>query len=70
MKPERPEQERINYRITDDALGAGGAKTKYARNVEARCTLQSIESERRLATAEEQEVLAQYIGWGRVRLVT
>ena len=55
---------RRNYRITDDALGTGGAKTKYAHNVEAIRTLRRIEGESRLATSEEQEVLAQYVGWG------
>ena len=63
-KPKVPEQQRVNYRITDDALGTGGAKTKYARNVEAIRTLRRIEGEGRLATSEEQEVLAQYVGWG------
>ena len=63
-KPKVPEQPRVNYRITDDALGTGGAKTKYARNVEAIRTLRRIEEEGRLATSEEQEVLAQYVGWG------
>ena len=55
---------RRNYCITDDALGTGGAKTKYAHNVEAIRTLRRIEGESRLATSEEQEVLAQYVGWG------
>ena len=63
-KPKVPEQPRVNYRITDDTLGTGGAKTKYARNVEAIRTLRRIEEEGRLATSEEQEVLAQYVGWG------
>ena len=63
-KPKVPEQQRVNYRITDDALGTGGAKTKYARNVEAIRTLRRIEEKDRLATSEEQEVLAQYVGWG------
>ena len=63
-KPKVLEQSHINYRITDDALGTGGAKTKYARNVEAIRTLRRIEGEGRLATSEEQEILAQYVGWG------
>ena len=53
-----------NFRITDDHLGEGGAKQKYARNVEAIRTLFKLEQEHRGATAEEQQVLAQYVGWG------
>ena len=53
-----------NYRITDDYLGEGGAKQKYARNIEAIRTLFKLEEEHRGATAEEQQVLAQYVGWG------
>ena len=56
--------ERIDYRITDDHLGEGGAKTKFQRNVAAIRTLKQIESEYRLATPEEQEILSQYVGWG------
>ena len=55
---------KIDYRITDDHLGEGGAKTKFQRNVAAIRTLKAIESERRLATPEEQAVLSQYVGWG------
>ena len=62
--PQPSDAPRRNYRITDDALGTGGAKTKYARNVEAIRTLRRIEEEGRLATSEEQEVLARYVGWG------
>lgn len=57
-------QERINYRITDDTLGEGGPKEKFRRNLAAIRTLKQIEAENRLATAEEQEILAQYVGWG------
>ena len=53
-----------NFRITDDHLGEGGAKQKYARNIEAIRTLFKLEQEHRGATAEEQEVLSQYVGWG------
>ena len=53
-----------NYRITDDHLGEGGAKQKYARNIEAIRTLFRLEQEHRGATTEEQQVLAQYVGWG------
>ena len=53
-----------NYRITDDHLGEGGAKQKYARNIEAIRTLFMLEEEHRGATAEEQQVLSQYVGWG------
>ena len=53
-----------NFHITDDHLGEGGAKQKYARNIEAIRTLFQLEQEHRGATAEEQQVLAQYVGWG------
>ena len=53
-----------NFRITDEHLGEGGAKQKYARNVEAIRTLFRLEQEHRAATAEEQQVLSQYVGWG------
>ena len=53
-----------NFRITDDHLGEGGAKQKYARNIEAIRTLFKLEEEHRGATAEEQQVLSQYVGWG------
>ena len=53
-----------NFHITDDHLGEGGPKQKYARNVEAIRTLFRLEQEHRAATAEEQQVLSQYVGWG------
>ena len=54
----------VNFYITDDALGIGGAKEKFRRNVEAIRTLEAIESENRIATPEEQKILSQYVGWG------
>ena len=54
----------VNFHITDDALGIGGAKEKFRRNVEAIRTLEAIESENRIATPEEQKILSQYVGWG------
>ena len=53
-----------NFHITDDDLGIGGPKQKYARNIEAIRTLVKLEQEHRGATAEEQQVLSQYVGWG------
>ena len=53
-----------NFHIMDDHLGEGGAKLKYARNIEAIRTLFKLEQEHRGATAEEQQVLSQYVGWG------
>ena len=53
-----------NFHITDDHLGEGGTKQKYARNIEAIRTLFKLEEEHRGATAEEQQVLSQYVGWG------
>ncbi|MBQ6734633.1 MAG: DEAD/DEAH box helicase family protein [Lachnospiraceae bacterium] len=56
-----------NYRITDMAIGEGGPKEKYRRNVEAIRTLKMLEAEGRPATEEEQEILAQYVGWGGIQ---
>ena len=53
-----------NFHITDDDLGVGGPKQKFARNIEAIRTLFKLEAEHRGATAEEQQVLSQYVGWG------
>ena len=65
VEPERPTLELAgNFHITDDHLGEGGAKQKYARNIEAIRTLFKLEDEHRGATAEEQQVLSQYVGWG------
>lgn len=58
---------RINYRYSpDDNLYPPGAKTKFHNNMEAIRLLQRIESERRLATADEQKILARYVGWGGI----
>ncbi|WP_421794317.1 DEAD/DEAH box helicase family protein [Faecalibacterium prausnitzii] len=65
VEAERPTLELAgNFHITDDHLGEGGAKQKYARNIEAIRTLFKLEEEHRGATAEEQQVLSQYVGWG------
>ncbi|MEY8482989.1 LPD25 domain-containing protein [Lachnospiraceae bacterium 48-21] len=56
--------ERHNYRITDDALGVGGAKEKFRNNMAAIRLLHDLQIENRLATPEEQEILAKYVGWG------
>ena len=53
-----------NFRITDDHLGAGGPKEKFRRNIAAIETLKQVESEMRVATPEEQQILSQYVGWG------
>ena len=54
----------VNYRITDDALGAAPPSQRYANNVAAIRLLKQVEAENRPATPEEQEVLAKYVGWG------
>ena len=54
----------VNYRITDDALGAAPPSQSYANNVAAIRLLKQLEAENRPATPEEQEVLAKYVGWG------
>ena len=55
---------RRNYRITNDALGVGGAKEKFKANMAAVNLLHELELENRLATPEEQEILSRYVGWG------
>ena len=65
VEPERSTLEFAgNFHITDDDLGVGGPKQKFARNIEAIRTLFKLEEEHRGATAEEQQVLSQYVGWG------
>ena len=65
VEPERSTLELAgNFHITDDDLGVGGPKQKFARNIEAIRTLFKLEEEHRSATAEEQQVLSQYVGWG------
>ena len=65
VEPERSTLELAgNFHITDDDLGVGGPKQKFARNIEAIQTLRTLEQEHRGATAEEQQVLSQYVGWG------
>lgn len=62
----------VNFRITDDAPGIDAEKAntgfspkeKFRRNIEAIRTLEKIEGENRIATPEEQKILAQYVGWG------
>ena len=65
VEAERPTLELAgNFHLTDDDLGVGGPKQKFARNIEAIRTLFKLEEEHRGATAEEQQVLSQYVGWG------
>ena len=53
-----------NYHITDDHIGEGAPLERFQRNLDAIRTLKVVEAENRTATAEEQAVLAQYVGWG------
>ena len=69
LRIDPPEQEAPvlparNFHISDDHLGEGGPKQKFARNVKAIRTLKTLENENRNATPEEQEILSQYVGWG------
>lgn len=65
--PTTKRHKRINYHYSaDDNLYPPGAKTKFQNNMEAIRLLQRIESERRLATADEQKILARYVGWGGI----
>lgn len=63
-KTETLATDRHNFRITDDAIGIGGAKEKFRNNMAAINLLHKLEIENRLATPEEQEVLSRYVGWG------
>ena len=63
-KTETLATDRHNFRITDDAIGIGGAKEKFRNNMAAINLLHELEIESRLATPEEQEVLSRYVGWG------
>ena len=63
-KTETLATDRHNFRITDDAIGIGGAKEKFRNNMAAINLLHEHEIENRLATPEEQEVLSRYVGWG------
>ncbi|WP_270463475.1 LPD25 domain-containing protein [Holdemanella biformis] len=63
-KTEAPATDRHNFRITDDAIGIGGAKEKFRNNMAAINLLHELEIENRLATPKEQEVLSRYVGWG------
>ena len=65
-QPAPPKQEPINFHIEDNDLGAGGPKTKYKANVEAIRLLKTLDVEQRQATAEEQEILSRYVGWGGI----
>ena len=65
-EPQQRQAPAANFRITDDSLGEGGAKTKYNYNAAAIRTLQAIEAENRRATPEEQEILSRYVGWGGI----
>ena len=63
-KTETLATDRHNFRITDDAIGVGGAKEKFRNNMAAINLLHELEIENRLATPEEQEILSRYVGWG------
>jgi N12 class adenine-specific DNA methylase len=62
----RSKQERRNFRITDDYLGEGGAKTKFRNNINAINLLHGLEFDKRAATLDEQEILSRYVGWGGI----
>ena len=64
LHPEVPNADRHEYHITDDAIGTGTPGERFSNNVRAIRLLKRLEAEDRLATPEEQEVLARYVGWG------
>ncbi|MCL2301247.1 MAG: sigma-70 family RNA polymerase sigma factor [Firmicutes bacterium] len=64
LQQDNPDAVRRNFRITDGALGHGGAKAKYEANIKAILYLKSLDEEGKLATPAEQEILSRYVGWG------
>lgn len=64
LYPEIPSYQRNNFEITDDDLGVGTPSERYENNAAAIRLLKKLESESRLATPEEQEILSKYVGWG------
>ncbi|MEA1974057.1 MAG: hypothetical protein U9N10_00715, partial [Bacillota bacterium] len=58
---------KINYHYSlEDEIGVGGLKTKFKANIEAIKKLKDLEEENRLATTDEQRILAKYVGWGGI----
>ena len=55
-----------NFRITDEHLGEGGAKTKCRANIEAIQLLKYLERNGFQASPEQQDVLSRYVGWGGI----
>ncbi len=66
LSPGAAAQKRINFHITDDDLGAGGPKQKFRANMDAIQLLKELETDNRLATPEEQEILSRFVGWGGI----
>ena len=64
LHPEIPQSQRLQFQITDDALGRGTAREKFRANVKAIQVLKQCEEQNRYATREEQQVLSGYVGWG------
>ena len=64
LYPEIPQSQRLQFQITDDALGRGTAREKFRANVKAIQVLKQCEAQNRYATREEQQVLSGYVGWG------
>lgn len=60
----QPESKAQNFTITDFHVGEGGAKQKFRANMDAIHTLKLLEKEDRYATAQEQQILSRYVGWG------
>ena len=64
LHPEISADERRNYHIRTNDLGAGLPIERFYHNVHAIELLHKLESENRLATPDEQDILSQYVGWG------
>ena len=69
IKTEKVEKPKKNvkastYHFDPDNVVVGGAAARCDANIAAIETLLKIESEKRLATPEEQKIMARYSGWG------
>ena len=64
LHPEISADERRNYHIRTNDLGAGVPIERFYHNVHAIELLHKLEAENRLATPNEQDILSQYVGWG------
>ena len=66
LHPEIPLADRYTFDLKNFELEEVGKKARFRRNTEAIRVLKQCEEENRFATPEEQQLLAQYVGWGGI----